>query len=273
MKHILMLVAATLVSAQPLHAQGLPEFGDIPVNTVDSIPAIPAPVPEPVLVDEVTSPNYVFGLNINTNGALTDINTQAGDFKVRIIRVSYGNYLVEMEIDYSTASLNIYRPSAGQYVLRGDEVNLTAVSGRSGDYNISGDIPTPVVETLSMRLDHDLFGKFAVVGNGYNLKIKSRKITGNINQELFSKADAACVIALAVTIKRDKQDQNSNWDPNPTWDPNTTWDYSHWHPYDPYWHHVYYTPIPGVYNPWHDSYHGGHSGGHPGGNPGGNHDN
>ena len=71
-----------------------------------------------------------------------------------------------------------------------------------GRYDVSGRIPTPIGNTLSLRMTIDAAGAITASGKGYNLVIGRDRITGQINPKIFSKAVAACVMAPAVALSR-----------------------------------------------------------------------
>ena len=253
MKYLITLAAVVAMSARPLYAitladKGFPEFGDIKIETAGDItvPVVGAPVRQEKSSDitdigaagkSITGDNdYSFDIPVDNIGNITEVLDSQNNFLVRVTRNGYGDYAAELMIGGNSAAFSIRKVDADRYLVRSDDVNLTVTHNFFGNYyDISGDIPTPIGETLTLRLNVDAFGAMTASDSGYDLSLRQDRVSGRIDSSVFSEANAACVIALSMAIRRDANQQDPDW-----------------HPYNPDpWNPSPYHPDPYHPNPWH----------------------
>jgi hypothetical protein len=284
----LILAAVLALSAGPLRAfttaEFWPEFRDVRPEAANAIEA-PAAGVLAEAADVLSAQDgghhpgghgltgYSFDLPVdNPAGGASPIKVtdKTNDLTVSVVRKAYGSYEAAMSISGGTASFNVFKLGSGHYLVRSGEVNLLAVPAASGNYyDVSGDIPTPAGETLSFKLKTSTDGALGADGTGYKLTLRRDRVAGEVDTKVFSKADAACLMALGLAIFSD-----AACAPDPSWVP-----------YMPQpWVHV--PPEPGTNDPWQaqpvppdpaggghggsaGGAHGGHAGGHGGGSHGG----
>lgn len=161
---------------------------------------------------------------------------KTGDLVVTAVRKGYGNYEAGLEVSGGTDTFKVLKLGPGRYLVRGGEVNLTAAQDASGKYfDVSGDIPMPAADTAEFRLKVSTDGTLDVEEPGYTLALRPDRATGAIDLKVFSKADAACLIALGLAINSDRLAPDPSWTPPPEPGP---------------WVRVPYTPGPNGVNPW-----------------------
>lgn len=238
---VLAINAGPLLSATP--AGGWPEFRELRLETVRAAAAPEEGPPETQDFDPSgAAPKthlYTFDLPVtNPSGLQAPIGIEDKPQAVALtaVRKGYGSYEAAMTISGGTDSFKVLKLDRGRYLVRGGEVNLTAVPGASGRYyDVSGNLPTPVGETIKFRLTVSTDGTLGAGGPGCKFTLRGDRAAGKTNTRLFSKADAVCLIALGLAIHADALSA-----PGPSW-----------LPYAPGpWVRVPYRPGPDGNNPW-----------------------
>jgi hypothetical protein len=242
------LAAAALLGAQPLYAvkltdKGLPEFGKLNIEDAGEVPAVAKPLADNLGDDLDTS--YNFDIPLQFNGSITEAIDINNNLMLRVTRNSYGNYGVEIMVEGGSASFDAIKTGDDDYLLRGDQVNLTFTRNTYENYyDVSGDIPTADgTDKLNMRLTVEQDGSLSAYGSGYDFRLAAGRLTGNVDTAQFSKADLAALASFSVAMRADGINPEP-WHPAPPpppWVP---------HPYDPYhpgpWHPG---PHPGPFPP------------------------
>lgn len=158
------------------------------------------------------------------------------DLAVTAVRKSHGDFEAVLEVSGATDSFKVLKLAPGRYLVRGGEVNLTAAQDGTGKYlDISGTIPMPAANTVNFRLKISTDGTLTAEEPGYSLALRRERAAGELDLKLFSKADAACLIALGLAINSDKLDPYPHWAPPPEPGP---------------WVRVPYKPGQNGVNPW-----------------------
>ena len=139
------------------------------------------PIPEPMPTDQggesiVRDMDYSFGLNVvryDENGReITKVEDPENNFLLLVARNAYGDYAVKLTVDDGDAAFDIRKVDQNQYLIRSEEVNLTVKRDVFGGYyDISGDVPTPVGDTLSMRLNIRNDDTLTASDSGYDLAL------------------------------------------------------------------------------------------------------
>ena len=241
-----LIFAAVLAlnSVRPLSASaadGWPVFKDIDLETARGI-AVPTAEPasaKALKISAIVSPLYAFELPVENTAGLGYPITAAGktrDLVVTVVRKDYGYYEASLEVSGATDSFKVLKLARGRYLVRGGEVNLMAVPDEAGSYlDISGTIPLPSTDTLKFRLKISTDGTLVSEEPGRRLALRQDQATGELDLKVFSKADAACLIALGLAMTSDRLATDPLWAPPPEPGP---------------WVRVPYKPAPNGLNPW-----------------------
>jgi hypothetical protein len=235
-------------------AAGWPEFRTI---TLEAIRAVDVPAAVTGAAPKVTAPTTAFNtfsLAVTyPAGTQTPIKAEdkAQAITVTAGRKGYGVYAASITVSGATDSFTVLKLDRSSYLVRGGEVNLTAVlDGMGRYYDVSGTIPLPGSNTLKLRLAVNPDGTLTAENPAYKLTLSRDRAAGAIDPKIFSKADAACIIALGIAISSDRLAQDPAWIPPATPGP---------------WVRVPYRPGVNGKNPWYLQAKSGGGGGGGGG--------
>jgi hypothetical protein len=230
-----------------------PEFKELNLDAARAmaVPAVTALDAGELKAYTAAGPKYTFALPVtNPSGLNAAISAadKAGDMTVAVTRKSYGMYEASMKMGGGTVSFGIFRITSGGYLVRSGDVNITAIPAASGDYyDVSGYIPSPSTTTIKIKLAIGAGRTLGVAEQGYKLSLGAARVTGEITPRIFSKAEAACMVALGMAMHADDLAQ-----PDPAWTPYAPGPWVH-------------QPGHGFNNPWYQYASGTYGGGGAGG--------